>query len=339
MIYLLTLLVLAALGFSIWREPRSLLNPFLLVLSLGMSYLALTSYAYEQGMVLAHDLLFGLGFIALPLGVLLGGVFLVYNGFVVLQKEGKSKANLLSLLLGLAIIAFCGLMYLRIVSGETFYTNSFLNIVYILIFFSFLVFGFTFAGFLLYTILYNIMPKKKDQDFIIIHGAGLLNGETVTPLLKKRIDKAISAFWASTNPNVKLISSGGQGPDEKVSEAYAMAQYALAQGIPAKKILLEDQSRTTYENLLYSYQLGQQEVADPTFLFVTNDYHVYRTSNYAKAVGMKGQGLGCRTASYYIPSAFIREYVALVVKLKWLFAGLYGLFGLGLIISYLPFNF
>lgn len=339
MIYLLTLLALAALGFSIWREPRSLLNPFLLVLALGMVYLAATSYAYERGMVLTHDLLFGLGFIALPLGILLGGVFLVYNGFVVLRKEGKSKANLLSLLLGLAIISFYGLMYLRIVSGETLYANSFLNIVYILIFFSFLVFGFTFAGFLLYTVLYNIMPKQKDQDFIIIHGAGLLNGETVTPLLKKRIDKAISAFRASTNPNVKLISSGGQGPDEKVSEAYAMAQYALAQGVPAEKILLEDKSRTTYENLLYSYQLGQQEVEDPSFLFVTNDYHVYRTSNYAKAVGMKGQGLGCRTASYYIPSAFIREYVALVVKLKWLFAGLYGLFALGLIISYLPFNF
>ena len=81
-------------------------------------------------------------------------------------------------------------------------------------------------------------------------------------------------------------------------------------------IILEDQSRTTYENLLYSKEIGEKLVADPQFLFVTNDYHVFRTSTYARKLGMKGDGLGCRTAGYYIPSAFIREYVALCVKLK-----------------------
>ena len=81
-------------------------------------------------------------------------------------------------------------------------------------------------------------------------------------------------------------------------------------------VILEDQSRTTYENLLYSKKLGEKLVASSQFLFVTNDYHVFRTSTYARKLGMKGDGLGCRTAGYYIPSAFIREYVALCVKLK-----------------------
>ena len=81
-------------------------------------------------------------------------------------------------------------------------------------------------------------------------------------------------------------------------------------------IILEDQSRTIYENLLYSKEIGEKLVADPQFLFVTNDYHVFRISTYARKLGMKGDGLGCRTAGYCIPSAFIREYVALCVKLK-----------------------
>ena len=72
-----------------------------------------------------------------------------------------------------------------------------------------------------------------------------------------------------------------------------------------------------------SKELGEELVAKPQFLFVTNDYHVFRTSTYARKLNMKGDGLGCRTAGYYIPSAFIREYVALCVKMKWLFLAFY----------------
>ena len=99
-------------------------------------------------------------------------------------------------------------------------------------------------------------------------------------------------------------------------------------------IILEDQSRTTYENLLFSKKLGEKLVASPQFLFVTNDYHVFRTSTYARKLKIKGDGLGCRTAGYYIPSAFIREYVALCVKLKWLFIFFYALLFIALLLSY-----
>jgi len=177
---------------------------------------------------------------------------------------------------------------------------------------------------MLYSILYLFIPKKKHYDFIIIHGAGLLDGERVTPLLKRRIDKAVEAYHKSKNSNIKIIASGGKGADEKISEAQAITNYLLEEtDVPQDAIILEDQSRTTYENLLFSKELGEKLVAKPQFLFVTNDYHVFRTSTYARKLKMKGDGLGCRTAGYYIPSAFIREYVALCVKMKWLFLVLY----------------
>ena len=163
----------------------------------------------------------------------------------------------------------------------------------------------------------------------------MLDGERVTPLLKRRIDKAIEAFRASSNPNVKLIASGGQGEDEKISEAQAICNYILEEtDVSMESILLEDKSRTTYENLLFSKEVGEQLVENPCFLFVTNDYHVFRTSTYARKLNMKGDGLGCRTAGYYIPSAFIREYVALCVKMKWLFVACYVPFLVGTLISY-----
>ena len=89
-----------------------------------------------------------------------------------------------------------------------------------------------------------------------------------------------------------------------------------------------------YLSYLFSKELGEKLVASSQFLFVTNDYYVFRTSTYARKLGMKGDGLGCRTDGYYIPSAVIREYVALCVKLKWLFIFFYALLFIALLLSY-----
>ena len=157
-------------------------------------------------------------------------------------------------------------------------------------------------------------------------------------VFKHLLEKILGSYvkkYLKSHPNVKLIASGGQGGDEKISEAQAICDYLLEEtDIPREAILLEEDSTTTYENLLFSKALGEKLVTSPRFLFVTYDYHVFRTSTYARCIGMKGDGLGCRTAAYYIPSAFIREYIALCVKMKWLFIAFYVLLILALIFSY-----
>lgn len=309
------------------HDRRHLLNPVWLIAFLGTSYLALTNFAYDYGQADFHQTLLVLGFAFLPLALFLSGFFLIINGFILLKKEGKSKANFLSLAAGLAIILVFALPLFLAAANRLAPDWSWLvQLLTVTAFFSLVVLGGLFAGFLIYSILYNLMPKRKDYDFIIIHGAGLLDGERVTPLLKKRIDKAVEAYRLSDKSHVRLIASGGQGADEKVSEAQAIANYLESIGFPMDKVLLEDKSRTTYENLIFSKVLGKALVDQPRFLFVTNDYHVLRTSLYARKAGLVGDGLGCATASYYIPSAFIREYVAFLTKIKWL-----------LIIIYLPF--
>ena len=321
---------------SFFRDNRSLWNPALLLLSLLFSYLSIANLFYEAGQEEVHMIFFAVIFLLLPFLVFLSGFFLIYNGYVLLRKEGKSKANYLSLGLGCVILFFFVIMAIRMSdTNGLFYTNHLVNIFFFFLIYSYLIFGFAFAGFLLYSILYLFIPKKKHYDFIIIHGAGLLNGEKVTPLLKNRIDKAVEAYRQSSNPNVKLIASGGRGGDEKISEAQAICNYLMEEtDVPREAILLEEDSTTTYENLLFSKEIGEKLVANPRFLFVTNDYHVFRTSTYARQLRMKGDGLACRTAGYYIPSAFIREYVALCVKMKWLFVAFYILLILALIFSY-----
>lgn len=334
--YLITLCLLLALIISVWWDNRSLLNPVLLMLTLLFAYLALARLFYNAGLTLATDLLFVAGFVVLPILLFLSSFFLIYNGIVLLRREGKSKANLLSLGMGVAILLFFVIFYLRATQPHLFASsNAWVDILFYYFFFSYFLFGFAFAGFMIYSFLYLFVPKRKHYDFIIIHGAGLLGGEKVTPLLKKRIDKAVEAFHRLDDPSVKLIASGGQGADEQVSEAQAIANYLKAEtNVPQENILLEDRSRTTYENLLFSKQLGENLVENPHFLFVTNDYHVFRTSVYARNIKMKGDGLGCNTASYYIPSAFIREFVAICVRLKWIFILCYILFIALTIIAY-----
>ena len=333
--YLVIGIVLAFI-LSFLKDNRSLWNPVLFLLSLISSYFYLSSLFYKNGYENVQLAFYVFAFIVLPLLIFLSGIFLIYNGVILLKREGRSKANYLSMGLGFLILLFFGIVALRLTNtSDLFYTNHLINLIFLFILYSYFIFGFAFAGFLLYSILYLIIPKKKHYDFIIIHGAGLLDGEKVTPLLKRRIDKAVEAYHNSKNPHIKIIASGGQGVDEKISEAQAITNYLLTEtDVPRDAIVLEDQSRTTYENLLYSKKLGEKLVASPQFLFVTNDYHVFRTSTYARKLKMKGDGLGCRTAGYYIPSAFIREYVALCVKLKWLFMFFYGLLFLALLFLY-----
>ena len=322
--YLVIGIVLAFIV-SFWKDNRSLWNPVLFLLSLISSYFYLGYLFYQNGYEKIHFAFFIFPFILLPFLLFLSGIFLIYNGVILLKREGRSKANYLSMLLGIVILVFFALMLFRLgYSGDFFVNNHLLNILFVFIIYSYFIFGFAFAGFMLYSILYLFIPKKKHYDFIIIHGAGLLDGEKVTPLLKRRIDKAVEAYHKSKNSNIKIIASGGQGADEKISEAQAIYNYILEEtDVSKESVLLEDKSRTTYENLLFSKEIGEQLVENPCFLFVTNDYHVFRTSTYARKLNMKGDGLGCRTAGYYIPSAFIREYVALCVKMKWLFLAFY----------------
>ncbi|WP_049530256.1 YdcF family protein [Streptococcus pseudopneumoniae] len=333
--YLVIGIVLAFI-LSFLKDNRSLWNPVLFLLSLISSYFYLSYLFYKNGYENVQLAFYVFAFIVLPLLIFLSGIFLIYNGVILLKREGRSKTNYLSMGLGFLILLFFGIVALRLTNtSDLFYTNHLINLIFLFILYSYFIFGFAFAGFLLYSILYLIIPKKKHYDFIIIHGAGLLDGEKVTPLLKRRIDKAVEAYHNSKNPHIKIIASGGQGVDEKISEAQAITNYLLTEtDVPRDAIVLEDQSRTTYENLLYSKKLGEKLVASPQFLFVTNDYHVFRTSTYARKLKMKGDGLGCRTAGYYIPSAFIREYVALCVKLKWLFMFFYGLLFLALLFLY-----
>lgn len=80
----------------------------------------------------------------------------------------------------------------------------------------------------------------------------------------------------------------------------------------------ETQSKTTLQNMKFSKQLiAQGPVKNPRTIFVTNNYHTFRAGMFAKQAGLKADGIGARTARFFLPDAIIREYIAIFVRNKW----------------------
>lgn len=238
-------------------------------------------------------------------GPLLLEITFLYNGIKLLRREGLSLTNALSLGLAIAIPlyliwfpaladkiklhpiiawlpAYIGLIIFYLMTQVSLYTlASLLNLIN--------------------------LPQKK-LDYIIVLGAGLI-GKEVTPLLASRINKAIAVY--RKHPTSKLIMSGGQGADELISEAEAMTNYALRQGIPAEDIILEDKATTTYENIAFSRQLMTQ--VNPRFAIVTNAYHLFRALLIARQQGLACIGYGAPSKFYFSLNAFVRELIAYLV--------------------------
>lgn len=118
------------------------------------------------------------------------------------------------------------------------------------------------------------------NEYAIVLGAKV-NGEVPSLALHYRIDAALD--YAKKYPHVKFILSGGQGPDEMMTEAEAMRRYLVENGIDEERLLLEENSTSTQENLAFSKKLIPDSIKSVTI--VTSDYHLARARKLAEKVG------------------------------------------------------
>lgn len=158
-------------------------------------------------------------------------------------------------------------------------------------------------------IVVHYMNEKpdKDLDYIIVLGAQV-RGNTITKSLKQRLDTAYD--YALDNEETIIIVSGGQGVGENISEALAMKNYLAEKGIATDRIIMEDKSTSTKENMDYSKELlGEYE----TVGIVTNGFHVYRAIKIAKKAGISGvSGISAPTNRILWLNYVVRECFALV---------------------------
>jgi len=297
-------LILWALVFlGCLTRPQRYLNSLLLLAALGGTLLFIAGLFgdYMSTAVLVMAGLVTLILLCVP-------AMLIINGIVMVRREGKCLAHLLSLLLG--IVIFVGeLAFFVLLLGDLVNSTAAIRIPVSFVFSTVMFFSILILAFVVYMLFIQITPRRRRFDYVVIHGCGLLDGERVSTLLSNRLVKAIAVYEASAVKPI-LIASGGKGEDEKVSEAAAMAAYLRTKGIPDDHIWEEDGSVDTLENLANCKKLIDAAGGKPRTALVTSNYHVYRCLLYARRMKMRVTGVGAAVAPYYWPSAVLREFVA-----------------------------
>lgn len=160
---------------------------------------------------------------------------------------------------------------------------------------------------------------EMNQDYIIVLGCWFRKDGSLPPLLKGRVDRAIT-FWRqqkeTTGKEAILIPSGGQGKDEPMPEGEAMRRYMAQQGIPETCIHTETASANTYQNMAFSKAIIDSINPEGKTIFATTGYHVFRSGVWASQAGLKAEGIGGKTRWWFWPNAFIRECVGLLQR-RW----------------------
>jgi uncharacterized SAM-binding protein YcdF (DUF218 family) len=265
--------------------------------------------------------------VVLTLAGALLGVFMVTSGITLVRREGFRITRLLSIGFGVIV-----LLYLVLGAVVVFANTPNLGKMFVVLGVPVAYFGFGFAAFVLYGLFYPAWMERwgGPVNTVVVLGAGLIDGR-VPPLLASRLRKGRSVRDRSAAAGLapRMITSGGQGPDEAVAEGVAMRDFLVDEGVPAASVLVEDRSRNTEENLQFSAELiAEHGLAAPSAV-VTSDFHALRAALLMRKAGLAGYAVGSRTALYYWPTAVIREYAAVIRDHFWLNAVL-------LTLSFLP---
>ena len=154
----------------------------------------------------------------------------------------------------------------------------------------------------------------KGADYVIVLGAKT-SGGYMPRILKYRLDAAFE--YAVENPGCMVIVSGGKGNDEEKPEAGVMRDYLLSKGLEDERIITEECSRDTDENLSFSKKIiDDMHGEDAKIVVISNTFHVYRAVSLAKAKGMKN--VSGHAAKSRIEADFhytVRECIGLMKEL------------------------
>lgn len=207
------------------------------------------------------------------------------------------------LILGGALMAV-SLFMQRMIKNNVVINKSILIITGIIFLIGIVIFGYV-EGKIIYAA--NKTPEKN-AEFLIVLGAGV-NGTVPSQTLKNRINAATE--YLKENPDTIVIASGGQGPGEEVTEAQVIKEYLLLGGVPPEKIILEDKSTSTVENIKFSKKFIKD--INASIVLVTSDFHIMRATQIAEIQGFtKVSGCPAEPGYFTKLNNYVREFFAVM---------------------------
>jgi uncharacterized SAM-binding protein YcdF (DUF218 family) len=176
--------------------------------------------------------------------------------------------------------------------------------------------------------------KKPAPDANVILLGCEVKGEKPSRMLKGRMDAAVD--YLQEHPGLYCVLSGGKGENEKISEAECMFRYMTARGISPERLIKEDQSVSTRENLLFSLQKlieagliqadgGSEKGSAAVFAesarspaqiaVVTNEFHACRARLIAKELGFDTGTVPAASPWWLLPTFYVRELYGLLYQI------------------------
>lgn len=150
-------------------------------------------------------------------------------------------------------------------------------------------------------------------DYLIVLGARV-QPDGPSPALRRRLNATLD--YLADNPGTMVIASGGQGPDEPTTEAACIRDALVAAGIAPERILMEERSTTTAENMRFSAKLLPDAEVDVGI--VTNNFHVARALMLAEKAGLRNaHGVAAEYTGHTLFHYMVRE-AACIVADGWL---------------------
>ncbi|WP_051789937.1 YdcF family protein [Streptomyces sp. NRRL S-1022] len=246
--------------------------------------------------------------VAALLVALVLGLLLVADGVLLVRRYGPQPVPLASGTAGCAVLAVLGLdAVFHAVGGEVLRalvvavnaTAGYLTLLFLV-----------FTG---YVIVRGRRAPLPGTTHVVVLGAGL-DRDRPGPLLARRLESALTvdAPGAPGTQGVVFVVSGGQGEDEVRSEADAMADYLRARGVAADRIVRENRSVNTGQNLRFSVALMDHSDPGHRATVVTSNFHVYRTTLLASRLGVPVRVVGAPTSPAYWLAATLREFAAVL---------------------------
>lgn len=147
-------------------------------------------------------------------------------------------------------------------------------------------------------------------DYVVVLGAGV-RGTTPSLSLQERINAAYD--YLTAHPNAVAILSGGQGSGEQITEAACMYRELTGMGIESHRLILEENSTSTLENLRFSLDAAEAATGTrPTKVgIVSSEYHIFRATLFAKTLGLESVGIPAKTTWFSLRlNYYLREIVA-----------------------------
>ncbi len=153
----------------------------------------------------------------------------------------------------------------------------------------------------------------KEIDYVIVLGAAVW-GNRPSPTLYNRL---ITAYEYAKRKDVPIVVTGGLGMGDAITEAEASRLFFLERGMAEGRIIMEDNSANTLENLKFTREkIAEIDATENlTVLLVTSDFHLFRAKFLARRAGFETYGLPAKTPESIRLKMFFREYVAALKSL------------------------